>query len=96
MRDEMNAYQFEISNRRDNNFCSQFQFDCVSKRPNILMDICRHFISGSAYMIILSSEMKFHFCQNDRYEINTRSKFQTHMHIKGNIQRVCAYSIRFG
>ena len=40
--------------------------------------------------------MKFHFCQNDRHEIHTRIKFQTHMRIKRNIQRVCAYSFRFG
>ena len=40
--------------------------------------------------------MKFHFCQNDRYEIHTGIEFQTHMRIKRNIQRVCAYSIRFG
>ena len=38
--------------------------------------------------------MKFHFCQNDRYEIRTRIEFQTHMRIKLNIQRVCAYSFR--
>ena len=43
--------------------------------------------------------MKFHFCQNDRYEIHTRIdriEFQTHMRIKHNIQRVCAYLFRFG
>ena len=39
--------------------------------------------------------MKF-ICQNDRYEIDTRNEFQTHMRIKRNIQRVCAYSFRFG
>ena len=32
--------------------------------------------------------MKFYFCQNDRYEIHTLIEFQTHMHIKRNIQRV--------
>ena len=40
--------------------------------------------------------MKFHFCQNDRYEIHTRIEFQTHMRIKRNIQRVYADSFRFG
>ena len=35
--------------------------------------------------------MKFHFCQNDRYEIDTRIEFQMHMRIKHNIQRVCGY-----
>ena len=37
--------------------------------------------------------MKFHFCQNDRYEIHTRTEFQTHTCIKRNIQRV--YAIHF-
>ena len=40
--------------------------------------------------------MKFHFCENDRYEFYTRDEFQTHMRIKRNIQRDCAYSFRFG
>ena len=43
-----------------------------------------------------SYQLKFHFCQNDRYEIHTRIEFQTHMRIRCNIQRVCAYSFRFG
>ena len=30
--------------------------------------------------------MKFHFCQNDRYEIHTCIEFQMHMRIKCNIQ----------
>ena len=25
----------------------KFHFSCISKRPDILMDLCRHFISGS-------------------------------------------------
>ena len=29
----------------------KFHFGCISKRPNILMDMCRHFISVSVYMI---------------------------------------------
>ena len=69
-------------------------FCCISKRPDILMDMCRHFISVSVYMIISSPEMKFHFCQNDRYEIHTRNEFQTHMRIKHNFLRVCVYSFR--
>ena len=40
--------------------------------------------------------MKFHFCENDRYETHTGIDFQTDMRIKRNIQRVCAYSFRFG
>ena len=73
-----------------------FHFCCIPKRPDILMDMCRHFISGSVYMIISSPEMKFYFCQNDRYEIHTRNELQTHMRIKHNFLRVCAYSVCFG
>ena len=29
----------------------KFHFGCISKRPNILMDMCRHSISISVYMI---------------------------------------------
>ena len=29
----------------------KFCFGCVSKRPDILMDICRHFISANVYII---------------------------------------------
>ena len=29
----------------------KFYFDCISKRPDILMDMCRHYISGSVCMI---------------------------------------------
>ena len=68
----------------------KFHFDYISKRPNILMDMWWHFISGIVYM------MKFHFCQNDRYENHTSTEFQTHMCIKRNIQRACTYSFCFG
>ena len=44
----------------------------------------------------MSPVMKFHFCQNYRYEFHTRNKFQTHMPIKRNIQRDCDYSFGFG
>ena len=40
--------------------------------------------------------MKFDLCQNDRYEVHTRIKFQAHMCIKRNIQRACTHSFRFG
>ena len=65
-----------------------FHFGWVSKRPDILMNICRYFISGSVYMIILSPKMKFYFCLNDQYEIHIRNEFQTHMRIKRNILRL--------
>ena len=29
----------------------KFRFGCISKWPDILMDMCRHFISGGVYMI---------------------------------------------
>ena len=29
----------------------KFYFGCISKQPYILMDMCKHFISGSVYMI---------------------------------------------
>ena len=39
--------------------------------------------------------MKFHFCQNDRYEIHTPNEIQRHMRINRNIHRVGAYSFRY-
>ena len=72
----------------------KFHFDCISKRLDILMNMYRHF--EQCLHDILSPEMKFHFCQNDRYKIHTSIEFQTHMRIKRNIQRVCTYSFRFG
>ena len=86
IRGEMNSYNFENSYK----FCSRDVL-CISKWPDILMDMRRHFILGSVYMIFYHS--KFHFCQNDRYEIHTRHVFQTH--IKRNMQRVCPYLFRF-
>ena len=103
----------------------KFHFCCISKRPHILMSMCRHFISGSVYMIFyhpkwnfisvkmtymksipaknfkrtcaldtistesalihfvlgkfcsheISCRLKFHFGQNDRYEIHTILSF---------------------
>ena len=35
--------------------------------------------------------MKFHFCQNDQYEIHASIEFQTHMRIKRSIEKVSAY-----
>ena len=40
---------------------------------------------------LVKFHMKFHFCQNERYEIHTRIGFQTHMRIKSNIQRIHAH-----
>ena len=37
----------------------QFHFGCISKRPDSLMDMCRHFISGSVYMIFYHLRWNF-------------------------------------
>ena len=37
----------------------KFHFGCMSKRPNILMDMCRHFISDSVYMIFYHKKRNF-------------------------------------
>ena len=39
----------------------KFRFGCISKRPDILMDMCRHFISGSVYIIFYYSKWNFIF-----------------------------------
>ena len=36
-----------------------FNFSCISKRPDILMDMCRHFISDSVYMIFYHKKWNF-------------------------------------
>ena len=97
MRGEMNSYRFEISNQRENKFCShEVSFRLHFKTTRYFDGHVQAFHFGQCLHDILSPEMKFHFCQNDRYEIHTRIEFQTHMRIKRNIQRVCAYSFRFG
>ena len=37
----------------------KFHFGCISKRPDILMDMCRHFISASVYMIFYQLKWNF-------------------------------------
>ena len=37
----------------------KFPFGCISKQPNILMDMCRHFISSSVYMIFYHPKWNF-------------------------------------
>ena len=37
----------------------KFHFGCISKRPDILMDMCMHFISGSVYMIFYHPKWNF-------------------------------------
>ena len=39
----------------------EFHFGCISKRPDILMGMCRHFISGSVYMIFHCTKWNFMF-----------------------------------
>ena len=55
-----------------------FRFGCNSKRPDVLMEMRRYFISGSVYMIFY--HLKWNF--NDRYEIHNRNEFQRHMRSK--------------
>ena len=37
----------------------KFHFGCISKRPDILMDTCRHFISDNVYMIFYHLKWNF-------------------------------------
>ena len=37
----------------------KFHFGSISKRPNILMDMCRHFFSGGVYMIFHHPKWNF-------------------------------------
>ena len=37
----------------------KFHFGCISKWPDILMDMCRHFISGGVYMIFYHLKWNF-------------------------------------
>ena len=60
MRDEMNTYRFEISNRREKgSLHMKFHFSCISKRPEIFMDMCRHSFSGSVYIIFYHPKWNF-------------------------------------
>ena len=53
-----------------------FHFGWISKRANILMEMLRHFISGSVYMIFYHPKWKFFFCQNDCNEITPTMSFK--------------------
>ena len=61
MRGEIISYQFEISNWRENKVWNYttFHFGCISKWPDILMDMCRHFISGSVFIIFYHPTWNF-------------------------------------
>ena len=97
MRGEMKLYQFEISNQHESKFGShEVSFRLHFKTTRYSNGHVYAFHLGQCLHDILSPEMKFHFCQNDRYEIHTHIEFQTHMRIIRNIQRVCGYSFRFG
>ena len=37
----------------------KFHFGCISKQPDILMDMCKHFISGFVYMISYHPKWSF-------------------------------------
>ena len=44
---------------KTSSFHMKFHFGCISKRPDILMDMCRHFISDSVYMIFYHKKRNF-------------------------------------
>ena len=51
MRGKMNSYRFEISNRRENKFCShEVSFRLHFKTTRYFDGCCRPFISGGAYI----------------------------------------------
>ena len=80
MRGEMNSYRFEISSRRENKFFSHdFSFRLHFKTTRYIDGHAQAFHFGQCLHGILSPEMKFYFCQNDRYEIYARNEFQTRM-----------------
>ena len=37
----------------------KFHFGCISKQPDVLMDMCKHFISGIVYMISYHPKWSF-------------------------------------
>ena len=56
----MNSYRFETSNQRESNFCSQeVSFRLHFKTTRYFMDMCRHFISGSVYIIFYQPKWNF-------------------------------------
>ena len=56
----MNSYRSEISNRRKTSSVHMtLHFGCISKQPNILMDMWMHFILGSVYMIFYHPKWNF-------------------------------------
>ena len=66
MRSEMNSYRFEISNRRENKFCShEVSFRLHFKTTRYFDGHVQAFHFGQCLHDILSPKMKFHFCQND-------------------------------
>ena len=78
MRGEMNSYRFEILNRRENKFFSHE----VSFRLHFKTN---RYFDGHVEAFYFGLCLHDIFCQNDRYEIHTRTEFQTHMRIKRSI-----------
>ena len=80
----MNSYRFGVSNRRENKFCLHESLFRLHFKTTQYFD-------GHALLTW------YFITQNEvSYEILTSIEFQTHMCIKRNIQRVCAYSFCFG
>ena len=44
---------------KTSSFHMKFHFGCISKRTDILMDMCRYFISDSVYMIFFHKKWNF-------------------------------------
>ena len=60
MRGEMNSTGLRFqTDLKTSSAHMKFHFDCTSKRPDILMDMRRHFISGSVYMIFYHPKWNF-------------------------------------
>ena len=76
MRGEINSYWFGISNRRENKFCSnEVSFRLHFKTIRYFDGHVQAFHFGQFLHDTLSPEMKFHLCQNDRYETHTVLSF---------------------
>ena len=69
----------------------KFHFSCISKRPDILMDLCRHFISGSVGIFY---HPKWNFISVKMTDMKSISaEFQTHMRIKCNNESALIYFV---
>ena len=75
----------------------KFHFGCISKRPDILMDMCRHFISGSVYMIFYHPKWNFISVKMNNMKSIPAVSFKRTcaLNVTSN-ESVLAYSFRYG